>query len=818
MANTIDLNGAWEFKAVDAYRSLPAEYQKMTGWHSARVPGTVHTDLMALGIIPDPYDGTNENDVQWIDGVQWIYRKTFAFPESLRRETYIRLRAEGLDTYANIRINGKRVGRTSNMFVEHVLNLKNVLHVGQNTIEIQFDSPVVRSQALEQAHGRLRVALEPHRVYVRKAQYSFGWDWGPKLTTSGIWRPIQIEAFSGSRLRDPFVKVVSIGSREAVVRVSAELEGRVHRGTHVRFALEGGDWKGGRRVPVRGKKLTTTFRIQRPRLWWPNGHGDHPLYTAHLALYHADTPLHELCVRFALRKVRLLQEKDAGGKSFILEVNGQKIFCKGADWIPADNFIPRIPDSRYETLLSLARDAHMNMIRVWGGGIYENDIFYELCDRLGVMVWQDFMFACGEYPDQQWFIKEVKAEAEKALRRLRNHPSIVLWCGNNECEWLFCIENPGKKPDDMTGAMIFRDLLPSVCKSLDGTRPYWRSSPFGTGFPNDESNGVHHQWVVWSAWKDFAGYRDDNARFITEFGFQAPANLRTMESCTLPVDRHPQSPVIEHHNKQVEGTERLIRFMSGHFRLDMDFARFTYHGQLVQAEALKCAVEHWRRRKYRTAGALFWQLNDCWPVTSWAVIDSSLRPKAAYFYARRFFAPVLVSFRSVKGGVEVWVTSDLRMSVSGELTVSRRTFDGQVAWTERIPVRITRDSSRRVVIVDHQRLLSVRPDCEYLHAELPLDEFTIGGNRHFFAEPKHLNLPEPGLKAELSEEGDRGMFTLRIMSTALARNVVVEIEGDDAVFEDNYIDIDPGSTKNIRFHSAMPFGDVKKRVRFTWLK
>jgi beta-mannosidase len=817
MAHVIDLNGSWKFKAIDAYRTLPSEYRKTATWMPGTVPGTVHTDLMALGVIPDPYFRTNENDVQWIDQVQWLYRRSFDVPRGLLRERVVRLRADGLDTFARVQINGRTVGNVSNMFVGHEFNVKGFLKEGKNLIEILFDSPVFRAKALERIHGRLRVALEPHRVYARKAQYSFSWDWGPKLTTSGIWRGISVEAFSGARLRDPFVRVVTLTTREAIVRISAELEGKVRAGSALRIAVSGGGWRGERRVAVRGRTINTTIRIPNPHLWWPNGHGGQPLYEAALTLSHGGMVMHDERVRFAIRTVRLIQERDRAGKSFIVEVNGRKIFCKGADWIPADNFIPRIPDSRYETLLVMARDAHMNMIRVWGGGIYENDIFYDLCDRLGLMVWQDFMFACGEYPDQRWFLRDVRSEAASVVKRLRNHPGIVVWCGNNECEWLFCAENPGKRPDEMRGARIFRDLLPAVLRSLDGTRPYWRSSPFGDGFPNDESNGNHHQWTVWSAWKDFAGYREDCARFVTEFGFQAPAHLKTMESCTLPSDRHPQHSVVEFHNKQVEGPERLVRFMSGHYRIDMDFARFIYHGQLVQAEALKCAVEHWRRRKYLTAGSLFWQLNDCWPVASWSVIDSGLRPKAAYFYAKRFYAPLLVSFAKNPGGVAVWMTNDRPERVDGELTISRRTFDGTIVWSDRQSVRVAPDASRRVALIEDAKCRQLKPEFEYLLAELAVDGATKAVNRYFFAEPKHLILPEPGLKTDITENGP-GTLVLSLSAAGFAKDVWVELESEDAVFDDNFVDIDPGSTKVIRVFSPASARDAESRLKVTSLR
>jgi len=813
---TIDLNGTWEFRAAESDATRSAGQSRLKEWMPGTVPGTVHTDLMAEQIIPDPFYRTQENDVQWVEEMDWVYRRVFDVPADVLRESVVRLSAEGLDTYASIDINGKGVGESSNMFIGHSFDVRKVLRPGENTIEIRFDSPVKRAQSLEATHGALRVVLEPHRAYVRKAQYSFGWDWGPKLTTSGIWKGISIEAFSGPRLRDPFIRVVSLSVKEAVVRVSVDVEGGARKGTHLLVAIEGGKGRNEKTCPVRGRHVSLTVRIPRPYLWWPNGQGEQPMYSASLSLVEKTETLHNLVVPFALRTVELLQKKDAAGKSFIFVINGRKVFCKGADWIPADNFLPRIPDSRYETLIQMAKDAHMNMLRVWGGGVYEKKLFYELCDRHGLMVWQDFMFACGEYPDTPWFHKEVRTEAEQAIKRLRNHPSIVLWCGNNECEWLYCTENPDKGPDQMRGAKIFRDLLPAACKAFDGSRPYWRSSPFGTGFPNAEGNGNHHQWTVWSAWKDFAEYENDNSRFVSEFGFQSPANVKTMEECTLPGDRSVQSRVMEHHNKQVEGPERLVRFLAAHYRVETAFSRFIYLSQLVQAGALKCAVEHWRRRKYGTAGSLFWQINDCWPVSSWSVIDSALRPKPAYFYAKRFFAPVLVSFKKSEAGIGVWITNDKPDSLNGTLMLARMSVEGNTQWTREHQVRIPRDSSLEAIHLEESGLDSLRRDAEYLHVRLVIDGSLVGENRFYFEEPKHMSLSGRCPTSEVHDQGN-GRFMLRLSAEHLARDVFVEIEGEDAVFEDNCVDIDAGTTKEIRFRSRSAVQDILKRLRIQLL-
>jgi beta-mannosidase len=813
----IDLNGTWQCKAINAYGALPNNKRDVTRWMDGTVPGTVHTDLIANRKIPDPFYRMNEHDVQWVDSQQWMYRREFTIPAALLKADAVHLVAEGLDTYAQINCNGRKVAETANMFVEHRFDVKKHLRAGRNTIEILFDSPTVRSKAFEKKHGALSlVEFSPHRVYVRKAQYSFGWDWGPILATSGIWRNIFIEAYSYARLCDPFVKILSVDKKEAIVELSVEVERFTKLPLTLRVVVAGGKFHKEEETAIRGHQVKVKVRIPRPLLWWPNGYGDQPLYTATFSLIHEEKVMHTLEVPFAIRTVRLLQEKDAEGKSFILEVNGEKIFCKGANWIPSDNFIPRFSDSKYQALLQMAKDANMNMLRIWGGGIYEQNIFYELCNKLGLMVWQDFMFACSGYPEQPWFLKEVKREAEKAVKKLRNHASIVLWCGNNECEWAFCNEFSRRTADDMPGITIFKDILPAICKQSDGTRPYWQSSPFGEGFPNAEDNGDHHEWSVWSGWKDYEEYEKCNGRFVSEFGFQAPANRRTYEEITLSEDRHPQSKVMEHHNKQVEGPERLFRFQAAHYNLSEGFDGFIYKGQLVQAEALKCAVEYWRRRMFNTAGALFWQLNDCWPVSSWSVVDSALRPKAAYYFAKRFFAPFLVSFKKIANDMEVWITSDALKTTTGKFTLTLRSFEGKIFWTQ----------GRRITILPNQSKMAHRlaafqeakydPATHYLHAQLWIEGERVSENRWFFEKPKHLRLPRPSISTTLRSIGESS-FVLVLHAETFVKNVRLEIEGEDVVFGDNYFDIDAGESKEVSFISRLTADQLTQKLRLRCL-
>ncbi len=812
----IDLNGRWQFKAVDKYRTRPKAISDVAEWMDGTVPGTVHTDLLANGKIPDPFYRLNEEEVQWIDSQQWVYRREFDVDEELLSEKRIELVAEGLDTYAQIRINGKPVATPANMFVEHRFNAKAFLRKGTNRIEILFDSPVMRSKALEKKHGVLSAGHEPHRAYVRKAQYSFGWDWGPRLTTSGIWRGIRLESHKHASLQSPFVKVVSINKNEAVVELSIDVSLFTADQLQLRTRILDGEEIVADQRRAKSGRLKFRIRIKTPKLWWPNGFGGQPMYRAVFSLFMGDKEIEGLEVPFALRTVRLLQEPDKEGTTFVVEINGEKIFCKGADWIPSDSFIPRISDATYEKLLGMAKSANMNMLRVWGGGIYEQDVFYRLCDRLGLMVWQDFMFACAEYPEHSWYMKQVREEAERAVRRLRNHPSIVLWCGNNECEWIFCQRNPGTSPDEMMGAKIFKTVLPAICGELDGTRPYWRSSPFGKGFPNDESNGNHHQWEMWGRWRDYKEYEKDNARFVTEFGFQAPPHLRTLEEIATDSDLFPQSRVLEHHNKLPEGTERLYRFQAGHINVGTDLADFIYKCQIVQAEALKTAVEHWRRRKFYTAGSLFWQLNDCWPVMSWSVIDSALRPKAAYFYARKFFAPVLVSFRKTDMWLEVWVTSDLLAALNATIEVALRSFEGPAAWSKNANVTVGRNASKRILKIPVADFAQFDPAQTYVLANLKEGGVVLSENRHFFVEPKHMQLPSSNVATQLTEDaGDN--YTLTLTSSRLKKNVRIELENEEAEFGDNFFDIDAGIPRVVRVTSHLPKELIKEKLRLRML-
>ena len=797
MKTQLDLNGSWQF-TLDQQNSdlddvLPKTFPR-NEWLEARVPGTVHTDLLAHGLIDDPFYADNERRVEWVAHVAWCYRKRFHLDDAFLAHPVVHLVAEGLDTFAGIYLNGKHLASTQNMFVTHRLDVTSWLVPGENELRIRFDSAVRRARRLEAEHGRLCDTLAPERLYVRKAQYSFGWDWGPALPTCGIWRPIYLEAFDAVRLKDVGVTATPDEDlRAASVQVRVEVERFGDQAGEVVAIVELGEEQ--HEVPLEGSSAVTEFRLSRPKLWWPNGLGEPHLYDLNVRLLVDGREQDRAVKRFGVRKLELVREQDAWGESFRFEVNHVPLFCKGANWIPADSFLPRVTPETYRSLLLKARDAHMNMIRVWGGGIYEQELFYDLCDELGLLVWQDFMFACGVYPERTDFEENVAHEIEQVVRRLRPHPCLAIWCGNNENEWLWT-QATGRSYREMPGFRLFHELIPAICQRLDPTRPYWPSSPFGGDDPNSQEQGNRHQWHIWSGWQDFTTVERDFGRFISEFGFQAPANSSTLAAAIPAEARHPQSELVEFHNKQVEGQERLFRFLAGHVKMPVSFEDFVYKCQVVQAEALRTCLEHWRRNQFRTAGSLIWQLNDCWPVSSWALVDSALRPKLAYFAVKRAFAPRLVTFVRHGDRLEVWVVNDTLDAVAGRLEMQGRTFDGAAFFSKAESVTVAPNISAKAIEVRLRELGTFDPAVCYLHAELR-DETgrAVAENRYFFKRFKHLRL-EPVAFTQTLEKLGAGLYQLTLQAPKFAKAVYLE-SVHPVQFSDNGFDLDPGRKRRV---------------------
>jgi len=807
------LDGDWQFRQVG-----------QEAWHPARVPGCVHLDLMAAGLIPDPFYRDNELRVQWVEKEDWEYRREFTVAFSVSSKAHVELVAQGLDTFATIFLNGQKVGETDNMFRAWRFDIKPFLRPGQNELLIRFDSPVRRAQSLE---ANLTYKLPGGSPHVRKAPYHFGWDWGPRLVTSGIWRPLSIEAWEGARLGDLEVTQEFMERNKFLLRTRAEV--LADRGQQVAV-----------KASILGKKPFThsesvkikpgsnfnekSFGIINPDLWWPAGMGAQNLTTVRIDLYQKGRLLDSVTKRIGFRTLALEQKEDDWGRSFRFVVNGVPFFAKGGNWIPADSFPPRVTRQKYETLLRDCVAANMNMLRVWGGGIYESPDFYDLCDELGLLVWQDFMFACAMFPGDAAFLENVEAEAEHVVRELRHRPAIALWCGNNECEegwfhWGWKEQLPATVWDDYE--KIFHQILPRTVERLDPGRAYWPSSPHSeqVGDPRSDRSGDMHYWGIWHGKEPFTEYRKKFHRFFSEFGFQSFPLIETVEKFTLPQDRNIASPVMEQHQKHPEGNRLILLYLLDHYRLPKDFESLLWVSQVLQAEGMKTAVEHFRSQMPRIMGALYWQVNDCWPVASWAGTDYYGTWKALHYYAQRFFSPVLVVPVDDEKDLRIYGVSDLDQPLDAELNLGVYTYEGTAVQQGKTPFRIDPRTSRLVVSKPLEELRSGLPPNEiYLLCELKKGETTLSSNVYHFSPLKRVELPRPEIRPEVFSRD--GQLFVRLQTSKFAKTVYLSSPGIKGRFSDNFFDLVPGRSYEVGFISDQPIGaeELQLALKITSLK
>ncbi len=671
MQNKFYLSESWALKPVRP-STLPEEFIWPIEGVAARIPGTVHTDLVNHNLIPDPFFADNEKRLQWIGACDWFYETMFDLPEHKPSSHTTYLVFEGLDTLAEIELNGESLARTDNMFRQYRFNVSEKLNPQQNHLRVIFRSPVRYGQEKLETNPLPPSPLNSERVYLRKAQYAFGWDWGPAFATMGIWRPVYLWQSPPAWIETVRFHTESIQHNSAQCRIEIELGGDPSAAKQIDLELTGSQsshrWT---RKTNASSCYNMNVEISDPELWWPAGMGKSNLYTLTVHLTGTenesmDAASHEVGVR----TIELIT-RDGDDTIFRFTVNDKPVYIKGANWIPVDSFLPRIRDEHYERLLTLAKDAGLNMIRVWGGGIYEQAAFYKWCDHLGLMVWQDFMFACGFYPEDESFLENVRNEVIENISRLQVHPSLALWCGNNENEWLWFNSNQGPL-SAMPGHQIFHKLMPKIVEKLDPMRVYRPSSPFGEGAdPNAPDSGNRHEWGIWSNWQDYDAVHSDNSLFVTEFGFQAPADINTMNACIPKDSRWPQSTMMEFHNKQTEGNARLFRFLSAHLPVATQWEDFIYLTQLNQALALQTCLEHWRFNTPNNAGSIIWQWNDCWPVASWSLIDTQIRPKIAYTFVKNLFADITLFIRRIDAQLSVHVSNPYNCEFNGRLFVDR---------------------------------------------------------------------------------------------------------------------------------------------------
>lgn len=810
------LTDHWQLKERDSARALAENFSDPTGWLTATVPGVAHQDLIAAGQIPDPFYGLNEREVQWVGERNWLYRCAFEVTAEVLTNTSLDVCFDGLDTFATVWLNGTPVLNSHNMFVPYRLPVRHLLKIGANEIQILFESALLKGKALEATYGQRRLWNgDTSRLYVRKAQYHYGWDWGPSLLTSGPWRAVRLEAYTAriAEVHCPVDVAPDLGT--ATLPITVTLAGET-ADSAIRLELISPTGQGVATATLSGAAGAHTFTVAQPQLWWPNGHGPQSLYTLTVTLERNGEVLDRRQQRLGLRRLRLVQEPvaDEPGATFLFEVNNRPLFCGGANWIPADSFTPRLTRERYHQLLQAAAEAHMTMLRVWGGGIYEDDVFYDLCDELGLLVWQDFMFACGMYPAHPEFQASVRAEAEANVRRLRHHPALALWCGNNED---YQIANSLRAYDEdfhgdftrtaFPARALYEQLLPDVCAALDPTRPYWRGSPYGGPDANSQVVGDRHTWDIWhGVVAPYQHYPKYEGRFVSEFGMMSFPALKTIEAFAPPEEQHPQSRTLEHHNKAEGGVRRIATYLSENVRWPTTLSDYVYGTQFIQAEALAAAYRGWRRRwagpgRYAVAGALVWQLEDCWPVSSWAVIDSALRLKPAYYAIRRELAPLALGLAQTRAGAQVWAVNQHPETITAHLVTTAWALDGNLASSDERAVTLPPHQATELGEFRYEVNRQLVVGARLFNASTLLARATL------WPEPfKYLALPEPNIA--LTRAGDH--LTLR--ATKPAKGVWLEA-GDGIGWSDNLIDLLPGEDYAI---TTTGLGD--KAVMMRWLR
>ena len=703
-----ELNQNWQFRQVGTAEWLPA-----------KVPGEVHTDLLSNNKIEDPFYRLNEHDLQWIDKEDWEYQTTFVVDAQTLARQHIEMVFHGLDTYAEVSLNGQSILSADNMFRTWEADVKALLKEGENELTIVFTSPI--KKGIEK-YGQLDYTIpvsgndlaeigkvegnKKVSVFTRKAGYHFGWDWGARLVTSGIWKPVELLAWNDVMIRDVFIRQDSLNDEVAALTANVEVEASIaSKGKAVIYnentiiAEHEITFKEGI------NSIQWPITIEEPKWWWPNGLGEQNLYNIKVEISTANTTATKTN-RIGLRTVELVQTPDEKGKSFEFYVNGQPVFMKGANYIPQDIFLNRVSSERYEHIIQSAVDANMNMLRVWGGGIYENDIFYEMCDEKGLLVWQDFMFACAMFPGDSVFLENVRQEAIDNVKRLRQHPSIALWCGNNEnlaallrWGWLDeAIKNQGKQVGERIKKdyeALFHHVLPEVVEAYDNQRLYWASSPsVAMGIPEEFHSGDMHYWGVWWGQEPFDNYKIKIPRFMSEFGFQSFPDITTVKKYAIEKDWDIFSEVMKSHQRSSIGNGTIKNYMLRDYKEPRDFPMFLYVGQVLQAEGMKTGMEAHRRNMPYCMGSLYWQIDDCWPVASWSSIDYYGRWKAQHYFTKKAFTPILISPDIDKDDLNVFIVSDKWKPTEAVMELSLLDFKGNVIWENKDTISIEANKSK----------------------------------------------------------------------------------------------------------------------------
>ena len=796
---SLSLNGTWTLRQDGTGDTLPAQ-----------VPGDVHAALLAAKRIPDPFVARQENDVQWVGTKDWIFERAFTVDAALLARRSLVLTCDSLDTFAEITINGRPAGSAANQHRRWRFAVKPLLVAGENRIAIRF-----RSAQAEAARRATLLSYPipfsasnnklPHINLIRKTQCHAGWDWGICLMVAGIVDDIRLEAIDVARL--DYVTTVQVhGTRACTVTVTAEVHSPA--GGEAPLVVEFAGQRLERRVQLTAglNHISTDVAVADPDLWWPNGHGRQPLYP--LVVTVGEQTVRK---KLGLRRLELSNQPDARGVSMTFRVNGRDIFCKGANWIPCDAVTARQTRARIDDLLTSAAAANMNMLRVWGGGQFERDAFYELCDEKGLLIWHDLMFACSLYPADRDFIADVRDEVLHQVKRLRDHASLALWCGDNECVGALGWYPEAKKSRDryLINWDRLNQALTAAVAEADPTRVFWPSSPcsgpgdFSDAW-HDDSKGDMHYWEVWHSGKSFDAYYQVKPRFCSEFGYQSFPSLATVETYCPPEQRNITSPVMEHHQRNPGGNRLINEMFARYFRMPDGFAATLWLSQLQQALAIKTACEFWRGSMPVCMGTLYWQLNDNWPVASWSSLEYGGRWKQLHHHARRFYQNVIVcAFPGEDGTIGVWAVNDGGESCTADVRIVVADLDGRAVETFTHRLEVPAGTSMLVASHPLERLVGAERERRFLWLEL---DGTVAGrsvahrNEFLFAEPKRLDLADPQLAVTVAQRGSAVVATVSAARPALY--VTLAVDGIAGDFSDNSFTVMPGQPRQVVFVPA----------------
>ena len=808
------LNANWKFSEAGK-----------NDWLPATVPGTVHTDLLTNKRIPDPFIGTNESKVQWVESKQWNYTTTFNVDEKLWKCKNKIIIVEGLDTYADVKLNDSLILQSENMFLESRIDVGKYLRKNENKLEITFHPA---SELIEKNKNKSRYKNLPggDRAFIRKAQYQFGWDWGPRLVTCGIWKAVRIEGTNELTISNLVLQTDSVKRDTAFLSINGHSSLNFNSGIIFEIYADGIKYSAVNYAKPTNNYFHIEFKIPHPKLWWCNGMGKANLYNFTLNFKYKEEIIIRK-VRSGIRTIQLDQTPSKNGTSFTFKLNNKPIFIKGANWIPCDNFLPRVTSKKYNTLLTAVQESNMNMLRVWGGGVYEDDRFYNLCDSLGIMVWQDFMFACALYPPV--LLPTVTIEIENTIKRLQSHPCITVWCGNNEIDegwnnWGWQKEFNYSESDSAqiwnNYEQLFKILIPEIlytnCKEI----PYVTTSPAtGWGRMQAYQTGDVHYWGVWWGNEPFSSFDNHVGRFVSEYGFQALPSLSSFNLFNPDENNSLTSTVVKAHQKHPTGFETITNYMERDYSVPNVFSDYVYVSQIMQRDGIAKAIKAHRRAMPYCMGTLFWQFNDCWPVTSWSTIDYYEQPKILQYELKFLYAPVLISAIENEDSLYIYIINDDTIQHTGKLICKWMSFDNeQLINTEDISQHTIAEGTKIVAseIFKNKLFKVLKPETGVLNINFNFENGMSATENYYFKNTKSLVLPKnPKLTITITPVNTKqGIYTISLYTEQLSKDVFLSIDDSSTKFNANGFDLLPGTTKEITMTTSLSLMEVKKRITY----